>query len=356
MANTATGHRALDFPELFEQLSNFNPVLAIPVVFLFKTTSTFREDVLQRLLLGKGEPLPEHVERRNLGAVPWYRTSKPSRGVVPRAEGDVPKVTGQCILIDQDLLEEEKCIISQEFEKSEVQQTHECAIVPIADAYHFLCTEPYYQSWFDSGSLDAACRLEPEPAVEAEEVITDTELPVLLPENCTPEKEEHLTGLFEVDWFEASEPDFVRIPISYVDGESTDAATKQDENISNLMQHFLDRGWFPHDFIIIDDMAVSSLPFDEEHFPTFLYGTKLSIWHEAAERQTIAIDSLGYAIGRLKMKNMDDYMMMLGASVKGMGLGHFVGDREDYKHYYWGCWKDENGVVSEDIKPHFMYD
>jgi hypothetical protein len=356
MANTATGHRALDFPELFEQLSNFNPVLAIPGIFLFKTTSTFREDIVQRLLLGKGEPLPEHAERRNLAAVPWFRTSKPSRGVVPRAEGDVPKVTGQCILIDQDLLEEEKCIISQEFEKPEVQQTHECAIVPIADAYHFLCTEPYYQSWFDSGSLDAACRLEPELAVEAEEVMTDTELPVLLPDNCTPEKEEQLIGLFEVDWFEASEPDFVRIPLSYVDGESVDAATKQDENISNLMQHFLDRGWFPHDFIIIDDMAVSSLPFDEEHFPTFLYGTKLSIWHEAAERQTIAIDNLGYAIGRLKMKNMDDYMMMLGASVKGMGLGHFVGDREDYKCYYWGCWKDENGAVDEYIKPRFMYD
>jgi hypothetical protein len=351
---TETGHRALDFPELFELRSNFNPVLAIPVLFLFKTTTSLRDDVVQRLRDGNGEPWAENVSKRNLGVIPWYRTSTSARGLVPTSSGDALRTTGHCILVDQDLLKENKCIISREFEKADLQQTHECAVIPIADAYPFLCSRPYFDSWFDSGSLDTACRFEPLPLDEPEEAPIDAELPVLIPENCTLEQEEELSQLFQTDW--EFEPDFLRVPVSYVDDNSDDVATKQDKNMVKLMQYFLDRGWFPEDLIFLDDIALSSLPVKKKALPTFLYATKSSMQHEAAEGQTIAIDNLGYAVGRLKMEREDDYSMWLGAFVKAIGLGNWVGDRDAFKHYYWICWKDGNGEVDGDITPYFRYD
>lgn len=126
--------------------------------------------------------------------------------------------------------------------------------------------------------------------------------------------------------------------------------------MANIMQHFLSKGWFPHDFIFVDDAALSRLPVDSKRLPTFLYATNLSIWHEAAERQTIALYHLGYTVGRLIMDCEEAYSWWMGAFAKGIGLGHWVGKREDYKFYYWSCWMDQEGKVDGEVNPFFGYD
>jgi hypothetical protein len=359
--STKTGHRALDYTELFSQPDE------IPIVFLSKSSASLRDDFKQRLQDGNGEPWPGDVPQRPLAIIPWLRTFTPTRHVIPQIHADMPVRVTEHILVDQDLLDESKCIIAHRFiDPKDRSKTQECAIVPITDAYRLLSDRPRSESWFTPGPLDPECRFDPDPEheftaepEEDEEAPVAPDLVVLIPSNCAKEQEEQLQDLFSTDWeFIDFDSDFVRVPIAYVDDPSLDAAATQDRNMDNVMQYFLAKGWFPRDFILVDAQALSRLPVKKKDLPNFLYATNLMIWHGFDERTTIAHDQLGYAVGRLKMHCKEAYSYWMGAYVKGLGLGRYVGkgEREDYKLYYWSCWKDEEGNVDEDVRPYFSYD
>jgi hypothetical protein len=356
-----TGHRALDYTDFCSQADE------IPVIFLSKSPASSRESFKQRLKDGNGESLSGNIPQRPLAVIPWLRTFTPTRHVIPQIHAGMPVRVTEHILVDQDLLDKDECIVAHRLiDPSDRSKTQECAIVPITDAYRLLSYHPRSDSWFTPGLLDPECRFDPDPEhefqaepEEDEEGPGPPDLVVLIPSNCAKEQEKQLQDLFSTDWeFIDFESDFVHVPIAYVDDPSLDAAATQDRNRQNVVEYFLTNGWFPHDFIFVDAQALSRLPVKGIDLPNFLYATNLMMWHGFDQRTTIAHDQLGYAVGRLKMDCKEAYSHWMGAYVKGLGLGYYVGEgeRKDYEFYYWSCWRDEEGKVNEEVRPYFTYD
>jgi hypothetical protein len=383
------GHRIVDFPEILERSFTFDDSYKsppIPVIFLFKAPSSFREELLQRMKHQDDNHWPATVTKRDLCIVPWLRNFTPSIH-------DVSVFDNECILVDKQLLEKDKCIVSHLIRVPDVPlntDVYEYAIVAIADAYKLLCFHSAPDSWFD-GTLDATCRFEPvvqpnaqpdedakndsendsetESDTEAEET-PNTNLPIFVLPFCTSEQEEQLEELLTCDFME---PEFFHVPItlsssseisvSYHDKKIDVEVNKESEkeggqsNTANqVMQYLLSRSWFPIDFVVVDETTLSSPYFTcsiEQKTPqylSFLYGARLCIWHAGPHGRLIASDTVGYAINRVQIKGEDDYGMWCGAMIKGMGLGHWVEDEEAWERCYWSCWVDENGRLDEEVQ------
>jgi hypothetical protein len=379
------GHRILDFPEIFKRSftsDNNCTNIPIPIIFLFKSPISFREEVLQRIKYQSDDLWPTTVAKRDLGIVPWLRNFTPSMH-------DISVFANECIVVDKQLLDNKKCIVTHLIRVPNAPldaDIYEYATVAIDDAYTLMCSHPGPDSWFP-GTLDATCRFQPisesgaalskdtenESEMESDteaEGTPDVDLPIFVPTPCTSEQQEKLLELLSCDFME---PELFYIPVTSssssgistiyddkkIDSGAKEISNKEEQQTATayqVMQHLLSRSWFPVNFIVVDEITLSSPYFTSStekkstQYPSFLYGARLCMWHIRPDGRIIASDTVGYAVNRVQMKDEDDYGMWCGAMIKGMGLGHWVEEEDAWKRYHWSCWVDETGRLDGEVQ------
>jgi hypothetical protein len=348
-------HRSAEFPVILDRSFTDDNTAAnapIPLIFLFNAYASLRGEILERMKRERANSSLNTFVKRELVTVPWLCSFTPSIH-------EVSVFDNECIIVDEKLLAKDQCIISHLVLVSSAQSDtdiYEYAIVGIADAYELMCSHLTPGSWFPS-ALDSVCRFAPisQPDAEAEDDSTgpesdseddsDTELPIFVLTSCTSEQQDRLGELLSCEYTEAK---FIHIA-------SMNAEGQQSERVDQVMQYFLSRGWFPSDFVMVDETTLSSPYFTSSYknkrrsFPSFLYGSSLTMWHAGSNSHAIAFDAVGYAVNRLQMKDEDDYGLWLGAMVKAMGLGHWVESKDAWEKHYWGCWKDKEGNVDVEV-------
>lgn len=363
-ATTKTGHFSLDYPDIIgHSYASNNPTIApIPVIFLTRLTSPRREELLQQLKQGDGNPWPEDVPKCALGAVPWLRSFEPSINDILHI------ASGTCITITDEHLQEGKCIISHiVFDENalETVDNHEFALASITEAYKLACSERRKKSWFPD-TLSPDKRFVPIKDTEADPVPNSNhpyvELPVFVTVPLTSQQETYLYALLAC---ESAEPEFF-----HVLGTSPDL-----DDLNYLMAYFKEKSWFPGDFVIIDSTTVSSVPvpiptssipapeaeFDPP-YPSFLLCTELLMWHLASDGELVASDRVGYAVRRRTMEESEEYQMWSANAFRAMGLGSWIGwcydgleednsdQEEGIERYYWDCWLDARGRVDGEVR------
>lgn len=358
MTTSKTQHTALDFPKLIgHSYASNNPAIApLPVVFLSKISLQHREDVLVQIVQGNGTSWSDSVPKRALGSVPWLRS-------FPASIHDVCHVAnGGCVMIHEDLLHDAKCVISHNvFPRNAPtpQDPREFADIDMNEAFSILCPTNSTTSWFPD-TLPSDQRFVPTqppgpPAGPNKPDFSHSEIPIFITVPITAQQEAYLQELLETGG--NTNPEFFTILNT----------TPDLDDIDFLMQHFLSCAWFPSDFVVVDALTLSSLPTPlpdttvEElapPYPSFLLATELLIWHGTVdEKELVARDALGYAVGRRTMEDEEEFLLWSGNVFRSMGLGSWIGwdamyegGGDDVDQYYWNCWLDEHGKVDDEVR------
>jgi hypothetical protein len=355
------GDRSVDFPVILERSftgSNTTTDAPIPVIFLYKASASLRAEVMERMKHRSIQSSRSTFAKREIIAIPWLRGFTPSIH-------EVSVFDNECIIVDENMLAKDQCIISHLIlvpGASQDTDTYEYATVDVADAYQLMCSHLTPDSWFPR-ALDPGCKFEPTspPDAGAEdgsagsrsdaEDEPDTDLPVFLVASCTSEQQHRLAELLSCDYTQAE--------LIYI--ASPDAEGQRAHTVGHVMRYFLSRSWFPSDFVVVDATTLSSAYFTshskkKRSLPSFLYGTALTMWHAGSQSDAIASDAVGYAVNRIQMQHEDDYAMWLGATIKALGLSHWVEGQDAWEKHYWACWKDAAGTVDPELNAEYVSD
>ncbi|OAL43125.1 hypothetical protein IQ07DRAFT_524947 [Pyrenochaeta sp. DS3sAY3a] len=343
MASTKSGHHDLDFPEIIgHSYASNNPTIApLPVIFLFKLASPARSDIIHKIEQGDGTPWPENVPKKSIGVIPWLRS------FTPTIDDVVDIAAGSCIILDEDLFHDGKCLVSHNFFKPNHTldtDPREYGIVDLTQAYRLACTSSSDTSFFP-GALPPSQKFlplarpnpTPKPRPSPPHPLTG-DLPVFITAPLSPLQEAYILALLTC---ESGTPDLIHLP---------NPAPHETDDMDHLMAHFLAHAWFPGDFAVVDARTVSSIPF-EGPFPDFGVATELLIWHRAGDEQLVGRDNVGYVYGRRVVEDSEEFGGWCGNVSRGMGLGKGdERDGEELERYYWGCWLDGRGRVEGEVR------
>jgi hypothetical protein len=361
---TRTGFQSLDFPDILRNSYHSTKHFTLPlaVVFLFKTSPSHRQEILQQLEQHNAPSWPEDIPQRPLVAVPWYRTFTPNIHDVIHMDAG-----GPCIYISPELLEDTKCLVAHNQchpAPSFLPKPREFAIVELREAYQLACASTTLESWFPS-HLPSSCNFTPTASTAKSDApetpLPFTELPVIVTVRLTSEQEKYLYALLSCEMAEPG-PAFLHVP-----NPSPDTTT----DIHHLMSYFQQTAWFPGDFVVVDAGTVSSLPTplnlpvsapqsvpnEAAAYPSFTLVTELLIWHATQDkwgRQHVGKDSVGYATGQRTMKDDEEYGDWCSGDSRGQGLGFYAwenyGGYKGEEVYFWGCWVDGEDRVDEEVR------